>query len=128
MGLSIHERVLQAAIESGFLDEDRPLAAFVDTQAVNDTIRSLKEAFPPHFEHMFAAKANTMRRALELVKSAGMGCEVASPGELEQALRTGFRPQDIVFDEPAKTPAALRKVFEAGVNLNIDNFQEFSRV
>ncbi len=69
-----------------------------------------------------------MRRALELVKEEGMGCEVASPGELEQALRAGFRTRDIVFDEPAKTAAVLRRVFEAGVNLNIDNFQEYSRV
>ncbi len=128
MGASFHERVLQASIESGQLGEDRPLAAFIDVRGVERAVGELKSAFPPHFEHMFAAKANTMRRALELVKSAGMGCEVASPGELEQALRCGFSPRDIVFDEPAKTPAVLRKVMRAGVNLNIDNLQEFCRV
>jgi diaminopimelate decarboxylase len=128
MGSSFHERVLQASIESGRLGSDRPLAAFLDTHRVARTISALKSAFPSHFEHMFAAKANTMRRALELVKSLGMGCEVASPGELEQALRCGFSPRDIVFDEPAKTMSVLKKVLETGVNLNIDNFQEFSRV
>ena len=128
MGFSFHERVVSAAVDSDYLNENRPLAAFVDTAAVRKTIQSLKDAFPNHFKHMFAAKANSMRRALQLVKEAGMGCEVASPGELEQALRTGFLPRDIVFDEPAKTDAVLRRVFEAGVNLNIDNFQEFERV
>lgn len=128
MGPGSPERILQAAIESGLLDEERPLAAFVDTDAVAEAVHALQAAFPDHFEHMFAAKANTMRRALELVKKLGMGCEVASPGELEQALRAGFEPAEIVFDEPAKTPAVLRKVFDAGVNLNIDSFQEFSRV
>ena len=128
MGFSFHEQVVSAAVDSDYLSEDRPLAAFVDTAAVRKTIKSLKDAFPGHFKHMFAAKANTMRRALELVKEEGMGCEVASPGELEQALRTGFLTRDIVFDEPAKTDAVLRRVSEAGVNLNIDNFQEFSRV
>jgi len=128
MDRSFHERVVQASIESGHLGEHRPLAAFIDTRSVARTIRGLKDAFPPHFEHMFAAKANSMRCALELVKSAGMGCEVASPGELEQALRCGFDPGEIVFDEPAKTPAALRKVAETGVSLNIDNLQEFNRV
>ena len=128
METRFHERVLRAAIAEGLLDEEPPLAAFVVTTAVEDTIDGLKKAFPSHFEHMFAAKANTMRRALELVRACGMGCEVASPGELEQALRAGFEPARIVFDEPAKTPAVLRRVLELGVNLNIDNFQEFERV
>jgi len=123
-----HERVLRAAIEQGLLDDESPLAGFVVTSAVEDTIRDLKQAFPPHFEHMFAAKANTMRRALELVRACGMGCEVASPGELEQALRAGFEPRRIVFDEPAKTFPVLRRVLELGVDLNIDNFQEFERI
>lgn len=128
MGPGSPDRILHAAVQEGLLGEDRPLAAFVDTDAVARSVSDLQEAFPEHFEHMFAAKANTLRSALGLAKSLGLGCEVASPGELEQALRAGFEPGQIVFDEPAKTPAVLRKVFDAGVNLNIDNFQEFSRV
>jgi len=128
MDNGIHERVLSAAIEGGLLDEETPLAGFVVTSRVRETIDELKQAFPNHFEHMFAAKANTMRRALELVRDSGMGCEVASPGELEQALRAGFEPAQIVFDEPAKTRSVLRRVLELGVNLNIDSFQEFERV
>jgi diaminopimelate decarboxylase len=128
MNSLVHEQVLRAAIAQGLLDEETPLAGFVVATAVEETVRRLHQAFPPHFEHMFAAKANTMRRALELVRACGMGCEVASPGELEQALRAGFEPGQIVFDEPAKTPSVLRRVLERGVNLNIDNFQEFERV
>ncbi len=128
MGFSFHERVIGAAVEAGYLSEDRPLAAFVDPAGLSRTIRALNNAFPAHFEHMFAAKANTMSRALMLVKDAGLGCEVASPGELEQALRTGFAPEKVVFDEPAKTLPVLRKVLQLGVGLNIDNFQEFARV
>ena len=80
MGFGFHEQVVRAAVDSAYLSENRPLAAFVDTAAISRAIQSLKNAFPDHFEHMFAAKANTMRRALELVKEQGMGCEVASPG------------------------------------------------
>lgn len=128
METGFHETVLQAAIESGCFSEDHPLAAFVVTDAVLRTVDSLKDSFPDHFEHMFAAKANSLVQALRLVRGAGMGCEVASPGELEQALRAGFEPAQIVFDEPAKTMAVLKKVLECGVDLNIDNFQEFARV
>ena len=119
---------MQAAIEAGYLDKDRPLAAFIDTTRLAGTISSLQQAFPENFSHTFAAKANTMRSALAFVKAQGMGCEVASPGELEQALRAGFEPEKIVYDEPAKTMAMLEKVLNLGVGLNIDNFQEFERV
>jgi len=123
-----HQRILKAAIQAGFLDEDRPLAAFVDVAGITGTIAALHRSFPKHFQHTFAAKANTMRRALSLVRANGMGCEVASPGELEQALRAGFEPENIVYDEPAKTRRMLAKVLDLGIGLNIDNFQEFDRV
>ena len=122
------ESAIRAAVKAGFLDDERPLAGFVDTTGAKRTIQGLHESFPDHFEHMFAAKANTMRRALELVREEGMGCEVASRGELEQAMRSGFEARDIVFDEPAKTTTLLEKVLSAGIGLNIDNFQEFERV
>jgi diaminopimelate decarboxylase len=128
MGETFLERMLQSAVRDGCIGEQSPLAGFVDISGVRRTVASLRDAFPPHFQHMFAAKANSMRLALSLIRDAGLGCEVASPGELEQALRCGFEPEQIVFDEPAKTRPVLRKVLQAGVALNIDNFQEFERV
>jgi diaminopimelate decarboxylase len=123
-----HQQILQAAIAAGHLGNDQALAAFVDTTSLAGTISSLQQAFPRHFLHTFAAKANTMSRALAFVKDHGMGCEVASPGELEQALRAGFDAEKIVYDEPAKTMAVLEKVLSRGIALNIDNLQEFERV
>ena len=102
-----YQQILQAAIKAGYLGDDQALAAFVDTTSLAETITSLHQAFPDHFSHTFAAKANTMSSALALVKESGMGCEVASPGELEQAIRAGFKPEKIVYDEPAKTKAVL---------------------
>lgn len=123
-----HQQILQAAIAAGDLGEERPLAAFVDTAGVASTIKSLRGAFPEHFVHAFAAKANPMSRALALVRELGMDCEVASQGELEQALRSGYQAQNIVYDEPAKTRRVLKKVLGLGISLNIDNFQEYERV
>ena len=128
MGKNFLERMLQSAIAEGCIGEQVPLAGFVDIAGLRRTIESLRSSFPPHFQHMFAAKANTMSPVLSLVREAGMGCEVASPGELEQARRCGFEPDQIVFDEPAKTRRVLENVLQAGVALNIDNFQEFDRV
>ncbi len=110
------------------MSAEQPLAGFVDVASLAATISRLHQAFPTHFSHTFAAKANPMSCALALVKEHGMGCEVASPGELEQAIRAGFNPENIVYDEPAKTKAVLEKVLSLGISLNIDNFQEFERV
>jgi diaminopimelate decarboxylase len=123
-----YQQILQAAIKAGYLGDEQALAAFVDTTSLTKTISTLHQAFPEHFTHTFAAKANTMSSALALVKEQGMGCEVASPGELEQAIRAGFEPEKIVYDEPAKTKTVLEKVLSRGISLNIDNFQEFERV
>jgi diaminopimelate decarboxylase len=123
-----HQKILTAAIQAGYLGDDIELAAFVDTTRLAGTVGSLRQAFPSHFTHTFAAKANPMRCALEQVRRQGMGCEVASPGELEQALRSGFEPGQIVYDEPAKTLRMLEKVLALGIDLNIDNFQELERV
>ena len=73
------QQVMQSSIETGYLGDDRTIASFVDSDGVARTIQSLKEAFPDNFQHMFAAKANTMRKALQLVKSQGLGCEPRSP-------------------------------------------------
>jgi diaminopimelate decarboxylase len=125
---NINQKILQAAIRTGYLGDDRGLAAFVDVDGVEGTISDLHTAFPEHFVHTFAAKANTMAGALALVRERGMGCEVASQGELEQALRVDFEPEEIVYDAPAKTRDVLYQVLSNNIGLNIDNFQEFKRV
>lgn len=122
------QKILQASVSAGHFNDDRTIAAFVDTGGLAGTVSSLMQAFPEHFIHTFAAKANTMSRALAEVRKLGMGCEVASPGELEQALRAGFEPAEIQYDEPAKTAPVLEKVLRLGVGLNMDNFQEYRRV
>ena len=122
------QRVLRHAIERRLLNDEHLVVGFVDTEGVKSTIASLVSAFPAHFQHTFAAKANSMLHALQLVRSQGMGCEVASDGELHQALQAGFEPAQIIYDEPAKTVSMLEFAIANGVNFNIDNFQEFERV
>jgi len=122
------ERVLQTAIQRGLIGDRQLLAGFVDTSGVLRTIDALVSAFPAHFRHMFAAKANSISHALKLVETTGLGCEAASVGELEQALRAGFSADRIVYDEPAKTVTTLEFALERGINFSIDNFQEYERV
>ncbi|MFJ4549902.1 diaminopimelate decarboxylase [Streptomyces sp. NPDC088817] len=125
------ERILRAAVQQGLLEpETAVLAGFVDLDGVNETVTSLRSAFPDSLRvlHAFAAKANCLVPVLEEVRLSGMGCEVASAGELAQALEAGFEPAHIVFDSPAKTRAELVRALSLGVAVNADSFQELARL
>ncbi|MFC8144126.1 diaminopimelate decarboxylase [Streptomyces paradoxus] len=125
------ERILQEAVRQGLLDAGRSqLAAFVDLDGVAATVASLHRAFPsaPRVLHAFAAKANCLVPVLAELRRLGMGCEVATAGELARALAAGFAPDRIVFDSPAKTEAELRHALDLGVAVNADNYQELARI
>ncbi|MCQ0024322.1 diaminopimelate decarboxylase [Streptomyces somaliensis DSM 40738] len=125
------ERILRAAVRQGLLRPDTAvLAGFVDLDAVNETVASLHGAFPASSRvlHAFAAKANCLVPVLEELRRSGMGCEVASAGELAGALEAGFDPAHIVFDSPAKSRAELAWALSLGVAVNADSFQEITRL
>ncbi|MFF7973027.1 diaminopimelate decarboxylase [Streptomyces sp. NPDC007905] len=128
------ERILQEAVRQGLLDpEGALLAAFVDLDGVAATVGTLHDAFPgppelPGVLHTFAAKANCLVPVLAGLERLGMGCEVATAGELARALAAGFPAERIVFDAPAKTRAELERALALGVAVNADNFQELERI
>ncbi|MGW7822443.1 diaminopimelate decarboxylase [Streptomyces puniciscabiei] len=125
------ERILQRAVEQGLLDpEASRLVAFVDLDGVAATVSELYDAFAdsPGALHAFAAKANCLVPVLGELNRMGMGCEVATAGELARALAAGFRPERIVFDSPAKTREEIRRALALGVAVNVDSFQELERV
>ncbi|MGV9940735.1 diaminopimelate decarboxylase [Streptomyces sp. NPDC003401] len=130
-GAARRERILRAAVRQGLLDPDTALlAGFVDLDGVDATVASLRKAFPDSLRvlHAFAAKANCLVPVLEELRRGGMGCEVASAGELDLALEAGFDPAHVVFDSPAKTRAELARALDLGVAVNVDSFQELARV
>ncbi|GGR73804.1 diaminopimelate decarboxylase [Streptomyces humidus] len=128
------ERILREAVRQGLLSPQRDLlAAFVDLDGVAATVESLRRAFAsapssPPVLHAFAAKANSLVPVLAELRDLGMGCEVATAGELARALAAGFAPERIVFDSPAKTEAELRRALDLGVTVNADNYQELARI
>ncbi len=95
--------IAASAFENGFLVEDAALIGIIDTDALRAAIDDLRSSFPNFFQHSFAAKANTMPPVLSLIRSLGMACEVASPGEYKAAVAAGFNGGEIVFDSQAKT-------------------------
>ncbi|WP_326819724.1 diaminopimelate decarboxylase [Streptosporangium sp. NBC_01756] len=122
--------VVRHAVHAGLLGESQPVAGFVDADGVRDSVAALQDAFAgtPQVLHTFAAKAASLIPVLRLLADCGMGCEVASPGELRIALDAGFAPSQIVFDSPAKTREEIRQALVLGVALNADSFAELRRI
>ncbi|OKJ21656.1 diaminopimelate decarboxylase [Streptomyces sp. CB00316] len=124
------DAAVRAAVGQGLLSESRPVAGFVDTDGVRSSVTELREAFghSPGVLHTFAAKASSLIPVLRLLAECGMGCEVASPGELRLAVEAGFAPGTIVLDSPAKTREEIRLALALGVAVNADSIDELRRI
>ncbi|MFE9838457.1 diaminopimelate decarboxylase [Streptomyces sp. NPDC005551] len=125
---------VRAAVEQGLLGPAAPLAALLDVTGIRDSARALRAAFdavtPPGTPvlHAFAVKACPLVPVLRLLHEAGIGAEVASPGELALARAAGVPPDRTVLDSPAKTAAELREALALGIAVNADNPQELARI
>ncbi len=80
-------------------------------------------------EVVFASKALPCTPVLRLFAEEGLGCDVASGGELHLALHAGFAPARIYLHGNAKSRAELAMAVEAGVGtIVLDNAEEASRL
>jgi len=80
-------------------------------------------------EVVFASKALPCTAVLRLFAEEGLGCDVASGGELHLALRAGFAPERLYLHGNAKSAAELAMALEAGVGtIVLDNLEEARRL
>ncbi|GGU33840.1 diaminopimelate decarboxylase [Streptomyces lavendofoliae] len=126
------DRAVRAAVGQALLTEDRPVAALLDVAGVRASATALRAAFAAVTDapvlHAFAVKASPLVPVLRLLYEAGLGAEVASPGELALARAAGVPADRVVLDSPAKTPAELREALDLGIAVNADNPQELARL
>ncbi|MEV7277935.1 diaminopimelate decarboxylase [Streptomyces sp. NPDC093111] len=126
------DRAVRAAVEQGLLTPDEPVVALLDTAGIRASAAALTSAFAAVTDapvlHAFAVKAAPLVPVLRLLYEAGLGVEVASPGELALARAAGVPPARTVLDSPAKTPAELRQALALGIAVNADNLQELARL
>jgi diaminopimelate decarboxylase len=125
---------VRAAVERGLVSPTAPVVGLLDIAGIRASAAALRSAFEAVTPrgtpvlHAFAVKATPLVPVLRLLRSAGIGAEVASPGELALARAAGIAPSDTVLDSPAKTPAELRQALALGIAVNADNPQELARV
>ncbi|MCX5013582.1 diaminopimelate decarboxylase [Streptomyces sp. NBC_00555] len=128
---------VRAAVEQGLVGDAEgaePLVCLLDTAGIRASAAALTAAFAAALApgtpvlHAFAVKAAPLVPVLRLLAGAGLGCEVAGPGELELARAAGVEAERTVLDSPAKTAAELREALALGIAVNADNRQELERL
>lgn len=88
-------------------------------------LRDCSAAFPAHWRHCFAIKANPTRLVLAEAASLGFGFEAASLGELRMASRASASSDTfVVYDSPLKNEQEIRDALQRGAFVNVDNLQE----
>ncbi|MEU6590585.1 diaminopimelate decarboxylase [Streptomyces sp. NPDC046881] len=128
------DQAVRAAVEQGLLGPDAAVAGLLDVTGIRESAAALRAAFDAVTApgtpvlHAFAVKATPLVPVVRLLHEAGIGAEVASPGELALARAAGVPPARTVLDSPAKTPAELREALALGVAVNADNPQELDRL
>ncbi|MFE4593732.1 type III PLP-dependent enzyme domain-containing protein [Streptomyces laurentii] len=126
------DRAVRAAVAQGLLSAEEPVTALLDTAGIRASAAALTSAFAAVTDapvlHAFAVKAAPLVPVLRLLYEAGLGAEVASPGELALARAAGVPPSRTVLDSPAKTHAELRQALGLGIAVNADNLQELARL
>jgi diaminopimelate decarboxylase len=108
-----------------------PVLVF-DEQGLRDSAREYVAAFRERHadtEVHFASKALPCAPMLRVLAEEGLGCDVASAGELAIALAAGFDPARILLHGNAKSDRDIGDALAAGVGLIvIDNADDVDRL
>jgi diaminopimelate decarboxylase len=92
-------------------------------------IAAFEAAGQADFEVLFASKSFPATAVMRLFAQEGLGCDVASAGELQLALRGGFSGAKLVLHGNARDDGELRLALAAGVGLiAIDSFDDIDRL
>ena len=107
-------------------------ALVFDEQGLRDTAREYLSAFACRHRDTdvhFASKALPCAPILRILCEEGLGCDVASAGELAIALAAGFDPAHVLLHGNAKSDQDIGDALAAGVGLIvIDNSDDVDRL
>ncbi len=115
-------KVTDIALEAG-----TPFYAY-DRQRIAERVSELRSVLPHGLKIHYAMKANPMPEVVGYFAGLVDGLDVASEAELQVALGTGTRPEDISFAGPGKRDSELEAAIEAGITINIESEAEMRRI
>ena len=90
---------------------------FYDLDKLERHLKTMSEILHPDIKLWYACKANPMSAILKVFRNLGFGIDVASQGELDQALRSGIKPSEILSTGPAKSKDYLESLIDHEVEV-----------
>ncbi|GEK86258.1 pyridoxal-dependent decarboxylase, exosortase A system-associated [Microbacterium aerolatum] len=99
-----------------------------DRSLLDGRIDRLRAALPERVELSYAMKANPMPAVVQHLSKRVDRIDVASALEMQAALDTTIRPEQISFAGPGKAPAEIHQAVAAGVIIEVESTTEIGRV
>jgi diaminopimelate decarboxylase len=100
-----------------------------DEQTLARQYQALRSALPGRFTIHYSVKANPNQAIIRSFLGQGAGLEIASAGELHQALSAGCPAERILFAGPGKTEEELRAALSAGIGeIHAESLLECQRI
>lgn len=100
-----------------------------DSGIVRRKYDTLRDALPASFHICYSVKANPNPAFLRFFVDRGCGLEIASAGELHQALSAGCSANRILFAGPGKTESELRLAIAEGIaEIHAESALELDRI
>lgn len=88
---------------------------FYNLDYLKEHLESMSKNLDPDIKLWYACKANPMSAILKVLRNLHFGIDVASSGELHQALNTGIDPNEILATGPGKSKEYIRHLVRSGV-------------
>lgn len=89
---------------------------YYDMEVLRETLGLLKrESEKWGFMVHYAVKANFNSRIMETIAESGLGADCVSGNEIDLAMKTGFKPDDIVFAGVGKTDREIEFALESDI-------------
>lgn len=121
-------RFCGAAVGDLASEFETPLFIY-DQRVITRRLNELQTTFGADFRIYYSIKANPNPSLLKYFTSEGCGLEVASAGELHQALQAGCAGENILFAGPGKTDAELRLAIDASIGeVHVESLNEAKRL
>ena len=106
---------------------ETPLFVY-DAAMLSARVASLRAVLPARCDIHYAMKANPFAPLLRHLAPLMDGLDIASSGEMEQALAAGIGPEHISFAGPGKRDAELRAALDHGVTVHLESEGEALRL
>ncbi|MDH5681798.1 MAG: alanine racemase, partial [Spirochaetota bacterium] len=99
-----------------------------DEEIIRTRIKTLSESIThPKKEILYACKANTNIAIMKVLREEGVWIDAVAPGEVEIALKAGFKSHEILYTGDNVTDSEMEFCHKHGVRQNLGSLSQIER-